>query len=341
MVKNVVVTGYNGSGASALKDLLMEYDNCCTVPRKSYEHVLFYTPNGLFDLEDKLLLRNNQVRSDEALKSFKKEMYKLWKNDFQWCGGYKELFNNEFKEIYEQFINELRQFTLKGYWSYDFIELQYSIRKIFKDTIKRVFGKKVDNFGKTILKYEDNEINISFVSEKEFYDYARKFVSSYLNMFNKKNNMYIYDHLLKPSHVNDIDNYFTDDFRMIIVERDVRSLFLYNKYIRLKDYGINSKYPTDVNEFVEFWKRFKSLEKNCKNNKKVLRIYLEDLVYNYDNTVKKIEEFLELDSNSHSNKGKYFNIDRAEKKSKLYLQNDEWKNEISIIEKELKEYLYK
>ena len=124
MIKNVVVTGYNGSGASALKCLLCEYSNCKTV--NNYEHILFYTPNGLFDLENKLLLRNNQSRSDEALISFKNEMYKLWDNDFIWCGGYKKMFGDEFKNNYESYIKELTQFEIKGSWAYDLIKTKYS-----------------------------------------------------------------------------------------------------------------------------------------------------------------------------------------------------------------------
>ena len=36
------------------------------------------SPNGLFDLEDKLLIGNNAIRSDEAIRSFETQMKKLY-----------------------------------------------------------------------------------------------------------------------------------------------------------------------------------------------------------------------------------------------------------------------
>ena len=337
MIKNVVVTGYNGSGASALKCLLCEYNNCKSI--SNYEHIVFYTPNGLFDLENKLLLRNNQSRSDEALKSFENEMYKLWSNDFNWCGGYKTMFGDEFKNNYETYIKELTQFEINGSWSYDLIKTKYSFGKIIKDSIKTLINKRVDNFGKIIVKNGDNKIYCSLVNQEEFYKHSKKFVDNYLNMFNKGNNTFIFDHLLKPYDIDLVDKYFNGDFRMIIVERDVRDIFLYGKYMMPRKNGSYSKYPKDPKKFVEFWKRLKQIEKNKGNNKKVLRIYFEDLVYDYNNTINKIEKFLELNTNDHTRKN-LFDLEHAKESTKLYLKNEDWKKEIKIIEEELKDYCY-
>ena len=337
MIKNVVVTGYNGSGASALKCLLCEYNNFKSI--SNYEHVILYTPNGLFDLENKLLLRNNLVRSDEALESFKKEMYKLWINDFNWCGGYEKMFGNEFKNNYENYIKELTQFEIKGSWSYDLVETKYSFGKIIKDSIKTLMGKRVGDFGKIVVKNTDNIINCSLVTKEEFYKYSKEFVNNYLNMFNKGNNTFVFDHLLKPYDIDLVDKYFDDDFRMIIVDRDVRDIFLYGKYILPIKNGSYSKYPKNPKEFIDFWKRLKRLENSKGENKKILRIYFEDLVYDYENTTKKIEKFLGLESSNHTKK-KLFDLEHAKKSTKLYLKNEEWKKEVKIIGEKLKEYCY-
>lgn len=68
-MKVIIPTGYMGSGSSAITDLASEYSECSNL-HKSYEYVFLHCPNGLFDLEDKLLTGNNALRSDEALRSF-------------------------------------------------------------------------------------------------------------------------------------------------------------------------------------------------------------------------------------------------------------------------------
>ena len=55
MRKIIVPTGYMGSGSSAVTDLVAEYKNCNNDYR-SFEYVFLHCPNGLFDLEDKLLI---------------------------------------------------------------------------------------------------------------------------------------------------------------------------------------------------------------------------------------------------------------------------------------------
>ena len=71
MGKIIVPTGYMGSGSSAITDLLTELEGY-DADTGTFEYVFLHCPNGLFDLEDKLLKGNNALRSDEALHSFKK-----------------------------------------------------------------------------------------------------------------------------------------------------------------------------------------------------------------------------------------------------------------------------
>ena len=77
MTRIIVPTGYMGSGSSAITDLVVEFKYCQN-EYKSYEYVLLHCPNGLFDLEDKLLIGNNAIRSDEAIRSFELQMKKLY-----------------------------------------------------------------------------------------------------------------------------------------------------------------------------------------------------------------------------------------------------------------------
>ena len=52
--KIVIPTGYMGSGSSAVTDLLSEVDGY-SCSNGNFEYVFMHCPNGVFDLEDKLL----------------------------------------------------------------------------------------------------------------------------------------------------------------------------------------------------------------------------------------------------------------------------------------------
>ena len=69
MNKIVITTGYMGSGSSAATDLISEFRGY-DFNNGDFEYVLLHCPDGLFDLEDKLLLGNTAIRSDEAIHRF-------------------------------------------------------------------------------------------------------------------------------------------------------------------------------------------------------------------------------------------------------------------------------
>lgn len=73
MDKIIIPMSYMGSGSSAVTDLLREYEGINT-KNSDFEYVFLHAPDGLFDLEYKLLYNNNVIRSDEAVKSFRKLM---------------------------------------------------------------------------------------------------------------------------------------------------------------------------------------------------------------------------------------------------------------------------
>ena len=104
MKRIIVPMGYMGSGSSAITDLISEFKDCQN-EYKSYEYVLLHCPNGLFDLEDKLLIGNNAIRSDEAIRSFETQMNKLYNKKFWWVGNYQKIISPNFMKMTEEYIN--------------------------------------------------------------------------------------------------------------------------------------------------------------------------------------------------------------------------------------------
>lgn len=336
----IAVTGYCGTGSSAVIDLLSEYDNCTKGKIKHYEHIPFYTPNGLFDLEDKLLKGNNLHRSDEAIESFINEMKRLNKNNFCWFGGYQKNYGKEFEYIYTEFVNQITEYYFEGNWSYDFIGYKFSFYKYIKDISKLLLkNKNSKNIGKSLNIKKDNIIKNSFVTEEEFFKAAKLFVDKYMNMINTDNNAnIIFDHLVLPHNLFRIPNYFDDDFRVIVVDRDVRDMYILSKYV-WPAMGLGAPFPKIKEDFVLFWEKMRLCEKYIDDDR-ILRINFEDLIYKYEDTVDKIEKFLGLDKDRHVNIKKIFIPEKSIKNTQNYLIKEEWSKEAEYIEKNLRNYVY-
>lgn len=87
--KIVIPTGYRVRVRPAVTDLLSEVAGY-SCSNGNFEYVFMHCPNGVFDLEDKLLKGNNALRSDEALHTFYSCMKTLYTNKYYWVADYKD-----------------------------------------------------------------------------------------------------------------------------------------------------------------------------------------------------------------------------------------------------------
>ena len=76
------------------------------------------------------------------------------------------------------------------------------------------------------------------------------------------------------------------------------------------------------------------------DSERIVRIKLEDLIYNYDATISAIFQKLGWDEATHTAKKTKFNPDRSINNTQLFRKNEQYANECEIIAKELPEYLY-
>lgn len=336
-VKHIVVTGFSGTGSSAVIDMLKEFDGCDGIfGKKDYEDYFLTAPDALFDLEWKLLYNNDPHRSDEAIERFLKVMTKFYENDFNWFGGYKKNIGTDFIDNVHEFINSIASTSDKT-WYYHYNKRTFSLIRF----LYRFFRYKIKDPSLKLdgihVKIDKEPIYISYPSEAEFFEKSKKYFNQYLNMIGS-NSVTIHDHLIWPMHVKEIDKYFDDTFRFIIVHRDARDVFLTNKYLYIQK-GAFGTYPTEANEFNDYWKRLLNMGE-VQEHKNVLHINFEDLIYQYENMADKIASFCQLDKNSWSNKGKYFKPEKSMKNTQLSLMNEVCKEEGQIIERALPELIY-
>ncbi len=334
MDRIIVPTGYMGSGSSAITDLTSEFKDCQN-EFKSYEYIILHCPNGVFDLEDKLLLGNNAIRSDEAIRTFENQMKKLYNKKFWWVGNYKKIIGDNFMNITNQYINSLINFNYNGYWyTHEEVDNKMFWKLLIRKPLKILTLNKV-KFNK-VLKYKDG-MKICLPTKEEFYEKSKKYIYDIIDVISKGKTNVILDQFLLPFNLYRVDNYFCDRLKVIVVERDPRDIFIINKYIWQKK-QICVPMPLDVHEFCKYYKRMRESEKQCNSNK-VLRVKFEDLIYNYENELKRITDFLGFTEKDHVYKKTRFNPEISIKNTQLF-NNPKYIEEAKIIEKNLEDYLY-
>ena len=335
MNKIIIPTGYMGSGSSAITDLLSEVDGYVS-PNGNYEYVFMHCPNGIFDLEDKLLIGNNAIRSDEALHSFYECMKNLCVNKHYWIADYNRKIDKNFMSWCEELINLLidDRFT-DVYWYYqENPNFQIYLKKILSKFLKIISYNKINI--KPGLRYK--EMWISYVTEKNFYNSVKIFLQKFFESMGIKNNNIILDQFILPHNLFRISNYFEDNCKIIVVDRDPRDVFLLNKYYWKKVYS-SVPYSLNVQEFCKAYKNMRMSEKES-NNKNIKRIHFEDLVYNYDKEIKLIFEFLNIDPKSHIKPKSRFVPEKSIVNTQVFNKNLKFIEESKYIEKYLCEYIY-
>ena len=172
MNRIIIPTGYMGSGSSAITDLVAEFKDCKN-EFNSYEYVMLHCPNGIFDLEDKLLIGNNAIRSDEALRTFETQMKKLYDKKFWWVGNYKKIISKDFMDKVHNYLNDITQLNYKGYWyTHEEVNAKMFFKLLVRKPIKIIFKNR---YYKPILKYNDG-MKISFIKPDDFYTASKKFI---------------------------------------------------------------------------------------------------------------------------------------------------------------------
>lgn len=185
------------------------------------------------------------------------------------------------------------------------------------------------------LKYK--KMRIAFPDNEKFYGCVRSYLDKIYNALGYNEHNLVLDQFVLPHNLFRIDNYFDENVRFIVVERDPRDVFILNKYFWSKTNG-DIPYPTEVNLFCEMYDRMRKLERYVEDSR-ILRINFEDLIYKYDSTVERIYSFIGVSAEAHKNKYKLLNPERSINNTQLFALED-YKRESEIISDRLKEYIY-
>lgn len=337
----VCITGFYGTGSSAVVDLLKEYScvHIAAPTNKDYEHTVMYSSGGLIDLGTILTNNCSPYNSDSAISNFKALSRRLNNNDFGWFGSYRRYFGDDrFLHLSDNLIDSISS-TKKRTTANHAVKVGFSpIKAILQLGAKIVLGRNIAKLGRKYY-YDSDIIYFAMPQKEEFYNAAKRYTSGYMDFFAESNSkVEVFDHLLWPHHAKIMGDYFDDNFKMIIVERDPRDLYILNKYYWHKPPISTAKpyFPTEQQAFIDEYARTMVRHKNSDC---VLTIYFEDLIYSYEKTITEIENFLDLSEFDH---GSCLSFDPKQsiENTQTFLLSSEWSKEVQIIEDQLHEYCY-
>lgn len=332
MKKVITCTGYHGTGSSVVSDLLKEFLNIKSFGE--YEFRFLQDPNGVGDLEERLLNNNCRLNSDRAIYEFKNFIYNLNKEKgfkFWKKSEYEIFFNGQFQILTDKYINDLIDMSWDGMWH---------------DIYRRKEGKKYKIFllFQIILKKLKIIKNIKSPVIKMYYSYpygqfklkTQKYINNLLCATNAKEENLVFDQIVPVCNLKKYTDYF-EKIKVVIVDRDPRDLYILNK-VYWRDGVVPVK---NVEEFIKHFLLIRKHKKNEKNEKNiVLEMRYEDFIYNYDLTLNKLLSFLEISPNDHKEKTKYFDPNISKNNTQLFNLYPQYEEDIKKINKELKEYCY-
>ena len=336
----IAVTGYFATGSGAVYNLLQEYRSIDDGGMSAYEHIFLYDVNGVFDTINRILYANSLYHSNAAINDFRREMRRLNDTDFGWFGGYRYRCGDRFMDIIEEFICDITEYRIDRDWYNTFQCRKHTPERILKDSAKVLFGRKKPDhtFGTEIQMAPDNRGEYSFASAEKLQAAAKKLICNYIGIMypDHGERTVLLNHMVQPPYVHHLQDYTPEELKLIIVDRDIRDQYILNKYTDVR--GGNT-YPSDPDAFVRFIRSYRATERPV-SSERILRIQFEDLVYHYDGTVRRIEEFIGLRPEDHVNPGTLLVPQRSIKNTQLFAMCEQWRDEVEYIARELPDMVY-
>lgn len=330
--KIITCTGYGGTGSSAITDLLKEFNNGLSLGDVEFWFLQDF--NGISDLEYFLIDGNHRSRVNLVIKRFKKYIEEY--------GNYYEKYFKGYKKISYEYIESLIDAKFQKAISY--YELDSKIKKMWwfkiSSRLQSVFAKITGKYTEEFAIYLPTEKKVYSIPDRErFYKETKKYTKKLFDTLDIGYDFIAVDQLVPAMNAKRYLNY-VDNLKIVIVDRDPRDLFLLNELHWKKAAYICD--TTNVNEYITWYKTMREHRKFEDKNENIIYIMLEDLIYYYDETLKKLYDFFEIDNKYHTKKQKYFNPNISIKWTKMYEKYPNYrKNDVAKIERELGEYCFK
>lgn len=329
--KIITVAGFSYSGASALIDMFSEFRNVTVfgatlsdfleknkLSFQQYTVKLFLKDNSIFSVIDAFENNVDELQQDYIIKQFIKYIYK---------------YANKKKMIYANFFTDLH---------IDFLENILELDDYTKDFMKGkkypvIYDKQEAIFNDCcFIKGENNGRYVFYKFKKmsidEFNNHVKNYFKDFFNNINISGTL-VMDQFFKYTNLLDrINKYLDKPIKEICLYRDPLDQFVTN-------YIFNTKFANNAPiDFIEHYKEVIIPIINSESPNRLL-IRFEDLVLDYENTLKSICDFVGLDPNDQIYKQQIFQPNISKNNIGIYKS---FQNKVLIekIKNELSEYCY-
>lgn len=340
-MKGLFVTGFYGTGSSAVVDLLSEFDGVNISMGRRYEHCPFLGQDGLLDLYQRAYGKYaNRMTQDRAINDFIEEMRRQNDNDFGWYGSYKKAFGNAFSLATEKFVESISSEGKKNGFAHGKGVGFSPLKAVLQIGASVLRGYKITKLGRK-YRYDSQTARYLTASEEEFLAAARRFTTAYLDLCHRENEYDVYDHILLPEQCGAMRDFFPES-KLIVVDRDPRDVYLsaYHVWNTVKWGKQEPPFPKGIEAFCEMWKSVHERTESAADEKYVKIVRFEDLVYRYEETVKEIADFCELDLSAHTKKNTCFQPQESVKNTQVFLKSADFSKDAATIESLLSKYSY-
>lgn len=321
------VCGFTSTGSSAVSDFLKEFSDNQVFDDLEFD--IAFTPDGLEDMEHHIMNAcSKYTSSNVAITRFRNYVNKSRKLNKATQGASRELT--------ERYLDKLVQVRWKGYGAVDttiypgraYKYVRAGMLRLILPQISRLLKKNVDLF-----PVRDMELSIR---PENFYEATVEYIYEILKAMGCDGEKNIV--LDQPFAGNDPAKSFRffREPHAIIVDRDPRDNYLFAKKFLLH---VGRQIPTQrVEDFVTYYRAMRKDMPYLEERPDILRVRLEDMIYEYESTTEKIVEFCKI--KDHVHKRKVFIPEKSKNNTQLFLRYPECEEEVKYIEKELPEYLY-
>ncbi len=336
----ITSTGFGDSGSSAITDLLSEYEGIKSFGSE-WECTFLHAPDGLSDLES-AVLEGHRLKVDFAVTRFLNLSKRLGLQK-----DYKNAFHGNFYKLSEKFINSFFDITWNGMYEDKLPIFVSGLTKKDKSLID--YANTFYNLEKSkkFEMYESDGWRPSYVPFSNmyyytditrFYDCAKKYVESLINEVlcdNESIRRLYLDQLLPPISISKYLQYMPCETKVFVVDKDPRDLFIVENLYN------GSRYVPyeNVDEFIKWYKSTRNKSRQNIKSENVFHIFLDELIDDYENSCKRVENFLGLNTEEHSAKLTKFDPEKSRVNTKLYKKYSNYSKEISKIENELEDFL--
>lgn len=338
MPKIITCTGYGTTGSSAVTNIIEEFENIKSLSAE-FECSFLHEPDGIRDLES-ALHEGHRLKSDLAIKRFLR-LADVLNNQ----RSFKKYFNGNFLRHSKSFIDSICIAQWQGNWHRGTDTIKLSKEDLlYYNLAKQVFLNEY-SYSRYSL-FEPNSWHPAYHMRNKSY-YAH-----FTDLFYLKAQEYIGKLIAEIEvHVDGekilIDQFFpaydisaylnyAPDTKVIIVDRDPRDMYVLNK----SSWG-ESYIPTDdVDTFIRWYRGIRFSQQQEVQNKNVLLLHFEDLIFNYETSLAAIKRFLNFTDKNHIKKLKCFDPAQSIKNTYKFKNYPQWKDDVLKIEYELSEYCY-